>query len=204
MHISSIFGMGGIKIYFAWETRNSRIGCRFSSGKSTAAGLERPIVGFNVIAQVIENQVDLCHLQRTIPDVPGKNIERLAEVIRSSSTEQMCQVKTGNHKVAVPSNTSQVLRLSVHTGVTDRNRTAIFAPKLDNSYPDGLELQETVVSVGKGSTSHIGVMLSNHYNHPLTISPRTTLVSIQRLLDEVGWQTLESRRRTHNSHYSLK
>lgn len=145
---------------------------------SDTAGLDRPILGFNVIVEMFSGNLVssvISQLGCAMIDVPRDKIKVLSDYLSKELSEQICNVKTGKVKNVITPGSFSVLRVSVHSAVTEGSMTALFVPKVESVLPEGIEVHETVVKLKSGSTSHIGVLISNHTNHPVSIPAKTTL-----------------------------
>ena len=144
---------------------------------SNTAGLEHPILGFNVIVELFSgNQLNAVtsQLKCAMVDVPSSKVKDLSEHLSKELSEQICRVKTGKTKCVVAPGTS-VLRVSVHSALTEGVMTAIFVPKVEAVLPDGIELHETVVKLKSGSTCQVSLLVSNQTNHQVILPAKTDL-----------------------------
>ena len=144
---------------------------------SDIVGLDRPILGFNVIVEpVIGNALSAVISQLgCASDVPSHKVEVLSECLGKELPEQICSVKTGKIKSVIPPDSSSVLKVSVHAALAEASLTAVFVPKVESVLPDNVELHESVVWLKCGSTSQIGLLISNNTYHQVTIPAKTNL-----------------------------
>ena len=135
---------------------------------SDTAGLDRPILGFNVIVELISGNplaTVISQLRCAMINVPSNKVKVLSECLSKELSEQICTVKTGKVKNVLPPVSTSVLKVSVHSAITEGSMTAVFVPKIESACPDGIELHETVVKLKSGSTCQINLLISNHTNH---------------------------------------
>ena len=99
----------------------------------------------------------------------------LSECLSKELPEQICSVKTGKIKSVIPPGSTSVLKASFHAALTEGSLTAVIVPKVESVLPDDVELHETVVWLKCGSTSQIGLLISNNTHHQVTIPAKTTL-----------------------------
>ena len=144
---------------------------------SDKAGLDRPILGFNVIVELVnENSLSAVISQLGCAmDVPSHKVKVLSECLSKELPEQICSVKTEKIKSVIPPGSTSVLKVSVHAALTGGSLTAVFVPKVESILPDDGELHETVVRLKCGSTSQIGLLISNNTHHQVTIPAKTNL-----------------------------
>ena len=144
---------------------------------SDIAGLDRPILGFNVIVELVNgNSLSAVISQLGCAmDVPIHKVEVLSECLGKELPEQICSVKTGKIKSVIPPDSSSVLKVSVHAALAEGSLTAVFVPKVESVLPDNVELHESVVRLKCGSTSQIGLLISNNTHHQVTIPAKTNL-----------------------------
>lgn len=144
---------------------------------SDIAGLEHPILGLNVIVELFsENSVTVVssQLKCAMVDVPTKKVKDLSDYLSKEMFEHICGVKTGRTKGVVPPGTS-VLKVSVHSALTEGVMTAIFVPKDESVLPDGIELHETVVKLKSGSSCQISLLINNQTNYQVILPAKTDL-----------------------------
>ena len=89
-------------------------------------------------------------------NVPSNKVKTLSEYLSKVLPERICNFKTGKVKHVIPPGTTSVLKVSVHSGLTEGSMTAVFVPKLESVLSDGIELHEAVVKLKCGSTNQIG------------------------------------------------
>ena len=108
-------------------------------------------------------------------DVPSHKVKVLSECLGKELPEQICSVKTGKIKSVILPDSSSVLKVSVHAALAEGSLTAVFVPKVESVLPDNVELHESVVRLKCGSTSQIGLLISNNTHHQVTIPAKTNL-----------------------------
>ena len=88
---------------------------------SDIAGLDRPILGFNVIVELVNgNSLSAVISQLGCAmDVPSHKVEVLSECLGKELPEQICSVKTGKVKSVIPPDSSSVLKVSVHAALAE-------------------------------------------------------------------------------------
>ena len=107
-------------------------------------------------------------------DVPSHKVKVLSECLSKELPEQICSVKTGKVKSIIPPGSTSVLKVSVHAALTAGSLT-VFVPKVESVLPDDVELHETVVPLKCGSTSQIGLLISNNTHRQVTIPAKSNL-----------------------------
>ena len=144
---------------------------------SDITGLDRPILGFNVIVKLVNgNSLSAVISQLGCAmDVPSHKVNLLSECLGKELPEQICSVKTGKIKSVIPPGSTSVLKVSVHAALAEVSMTAAFVPKVESVLPDNVELHETVFRLKCGSTSQIGLLISNNTHHQVTIPAKTNL-----------------------------
>ena len=60
-------------------------------------------------------------------------------------------------------------------GPIKKRTPVLFQPDETSPWPSGLELSETLLSVKKGKSSHVGVRITNNSNHDITVKGRMLL-----------------------------
>ena len=138
---------------------------------SDIAGLDRPKFGFNVIVKLANwNSFSAVISQMGCAmDMPSHKVKVLSECLSKELPEQICSVKTGKIKRVIPPGFTSVLKVSVHAALTEGSLTAVFVPKVESVLPDDVELLKTIVQFKCGSTSQIGLLISNNTHHQVSI-----------------------------------
>ena len=102
-------------------------------------------------------------------DVPSHKVKVLSESLSKELPEQLCSVKTRKIKSVIPPGSTSVLKVSVHAALAEGSLTAVFVPKVESVSPDDVELPETIVRLKCGSTSQIGLLISNKTHNQVAI-----------------------------------
>ena len=75
----------------------------------------------------------------------------------------------------VPKGASTVIKVFVHTGVNRLHQLALFVPNLENSLAECIGIQETLITVPKGSCCSISIPIQNITDHDIVIKRSTTV-----------------------------
>lgn len=146
---------------------------------------EEPIIGYNVIEQLLKSGVD--HPQEVITQAVStafsfdcKKTEMFVKVIKASDPE--CSdgvVRMGRQKEVIPAGQVRGVKCSVRTGPLQSTQEALFMPDEQAILPDGLSVTESMISLSKGTYSRFTLPVANDTCHDITLSPRTVLGQVQ-------------------------
>ncbi|KAL6463235.1 hypothetical protein MHYP_G00276260 [Metynnis hypsauchen] len=148
---------------------------------------EEPIIGYNVIEQLVKNGVEhppaiTTQAMSSAFSFDCKKAELLVKLIKTSDSE--CNdgtVRLGRQREVIPAGQTKAVKCCVRTGPLPCSQEGLFIPDDDLPWPDNLSLSENVVRLNKGTWSRITLPVTNNTDHDVTISPRTVLGQIQRV-----------------------
>lgn len=148
---------------------------------------EEPIIGYNVIEQLLKSGVD--HPQEVITQAVStafsfdcKKTEMLVRMIKANDPE--CSdgmVRMGRQKEVIPAGQVRSVKCSVRTGPLLSSQEALFMPDKHAPWPDGLSMTDTMITLNKGAYSRLTLPVANDTCHDIILSPRTVLGQVQRV-----------------------
>lgn len=147
-----------------------------------------PIIGFNVIEEVINEQLKQ---QRETTSNSATEIVSSAFDIDSGAAKAFVQlmhthqsqsegilVRTGKSKVVLQPGETTTVRCRTHTQA-DKDTVMYFCPKINTDLPEGLHIQEVLFTLKKGNSASVPVPVINTTGHSITLSPRVSLGHIE-------------------------
>ena len=174
---------GGEIPYIGWVELNFRL---LSSKEELAVpflvtdqALDTPIIGFNVIEEIVKTSSEDAMLHQEITssftELNGKNASALVNFIQSRNQRDLCLIKTMKHDTIIPPKQSQSVTCRANTGPVERTTPVLFEPDEPNPWPSGLEISETLLTVKKGKSSQVEIDIVNNTNHDIRLPGRTLL-----------------------------
>ena len=153
------------------------------TGEKGAA--EEPIIGYNVIDLLLKNGVERPHevitqAVSTAFSFNCKKTEMLVKIIKNSDPQ--CSdglVRVGRQKEVIPAGQVRTVKCAVRTGPLLSSQEALFLPDEHASWPDGLSMSESMMTLSKGTYSRIALPITNNTCHDVTLNPRTVLGQVQ-------------------------
>ena len=103
-------------------------------------------------------------------EIKRENVEPFIFVIRTSSRSELCSVRVTKRNV-IPKNETVVVTCSVNTGPIESRLPILFEP----TWPSGLVIPETLVSLKGDALSRVGIQVENTTEHDITLKNRTVL-----------------------------
>ncbi|KAK0144802.1 hypothetical protein N1851_016626 [Merluccius polli] len=146
---------------------------------------EEPIIGYNVIEQLLKSGVD--HPQEAITKAIStafsfdcKKTEMFVRMIKTSDPE--CSdgvVRMGRQKEVIQAGQVRSVKCSVRTGPLLSSQEALFVPDEHAPWSEGARMMESMITLGKGTYSRLTLPVINDTGHDITLSPRTVLGQVQ-------------------------
>ena len=139
----------------------------------TPVQMERPIVGYNVIAQLLKDSPSNAGFI-----FPGKDKRTCGAVLSALQQEtggDIGVVKTGKQNIILPPRDSQILRCKVRVGIARGGEMAVFSPVGHVGAEEGLDIPESLVKLTKGSVCSVNIPVSNPTNHKIVLRRGTPL-----------------------------
>ena len=152
--------------------------------------LEHPIIGYNVIEEVIKDQDDitsdtehtLAFMTSSFPTVKQENISALVQFIKSTTDSDICSVRTTKHDVVIPSGETVNIACRANTRSSrSGKRPVLFEPSPEQSWPTGLDIPENLTSITGGSSSRVNIQVKNVTDHKIVLPGRTALGQLQQV-----------------------
>ena len=131
------------------------------------------IIGYNVIEQIVTNvdnkdpsDMNLL-LSANLNQSTSINTDALINFIKSTSEREqsLCAVKTNKNITVIPGSKSVIISCRANTGFLDSKTPVLFEPEQSDCVPQGLEIEQTVLTLRGGTSSNINVQITNKTQH---------------------------------------
>ena len=174
--------MGWIDVDFKLAGKNHEYGVNvpFLVSKDR---IDSPIIGYNVIEEISRNAASsstgdeqaplLDVLSASLPSVDRDNIEALVKFVNTEKSEELSAVKTSKRDISIPAGQWVQVACHVNVGPVERRVPVLFEPNPEHPWPDGLDVQETLVTVSRGG--RVRIQVENNTKHDITLRNRTLL-----------------------------
>lgn len=148
---------------------------------------EYPIIGFNVIEEVIKrssspNTTSLLPriVNDSFPSVKEGEARALVNFIQSMDDEaDTGMLRVGRQDIRVPPGETVRVKCQVHFGLLEEDLPVVFEPKEEGAWPEGLEVQGCLHRISPRSSSRMYVPVCNNTEREMTLRRRTELGTIQ-------------------------
>ena len=145
--------------------------------------LDSPLIGFNVIEEIIKGSNGDAALSKVITasftDLDSQTASVFVKFIESLNQGELCCIKTTKRDTTIPPKQSLRVTCRANTGPVGRPTPVLFEPDETNPWPDGLEISETLLTVKKGKSSQVDIDITNNTNHEIVLRGRTSLGRLQ-------------------------
>ena len=144
--------------------------------------LETPLVGYNVIEEILQEKNGNESLQRQVADVNSaftdlnlQDSKVLVNFIQEIKEVELCTVKTTKGNVTIPKGEAMKIPCRVNTGPVEKRIPVLFESEATAPWPSGLEVAESLVIVERGKSSKVTIEVVNTTSHDITVKSRATL-----------------------------
>ena len=169
--------------------------------------LARPVIGYNVIEELIQKNDDencfpdtnlIDTLKYSFQDLSIKQVTALINFVgkKLNTPDDFGTVKLSKRNVVIPQGKTMSVTSKVRTGPIPERMPAVFEPTIDTDVPDDLVVSESLTYPQKGTSCSITVLVQNPTNHDIAIKGRTVLGSLKAISIMVpipcNWPTSEN------------
>ena len=148
----------------------------------TGDEMQYPILGYNVIEELLGDTQDPQHLKAIQNSFPGKSekeVDALVNFINCGTSDYLCHVRTGKRSVVIPKSRTVYVSCCSRTGTVDDKLPVLFEPLESSEIPEGLVLQDSLLFVKRGNTSRVKIPVHNMTNHDIVLTSRAVLGTLQ-------------------------
>lgn len=139
--------------------------------------IDNPIVGYNVIAEIVKQEDDVANdIAATITHLKKGDIDGLVQAIRANDPScELATIKTSKRDIIIPSKQSCFVNCVAKVEPTDGKIPVLFEPSTDTSCPDELDIRESLLTISGGSFCRMKISVENTSNHDVRIKGHTIL-----------------------------
>ena len=144
----------------------------------TSHELPEPIIGFNVIREMVISSNDLPGITNAlVASFPNSQhaVPRFVSLLQADIPDDLGPVRVGRQPETVPSRQSTLLTIRVRPGPIREKTTVLFEPDRDVGLPEGLEMDCCLVQLSPGSSCRIQIPVHNQSEKDVTLPRHTNL-----------------------------
>ena len=119
-------------------------------------------------------------LTSSLTGVERRKVEVLVQFITSEPVKELATVKSRKEDIVIPRGHSIIVPCSATVGSVSKI-LVLFELDPNHSWPSGLEILETQVTVAGGSTCRVNIRVDNPTKHDITLKGRTILGHLQQV-----------------------
>ncbi|PIK62860.1 hypothetical protein BSL78_00194 [Apostichopus japonicus] len=107
----------------------------------TPDNLSEPILGFNVIEEIINSTATNTQdaMETIFSQLKSNQVTKLIALIRNNDPEYVCPIKVGKQNVVVPKGQSINVRCQVHAGPIQKQMVTVFDSRAGRTLATGIE-----------------------------------------------------------------
>ena len=143
--------------------------------------LQQPILGYNVIEMVVQHSGNDASrlLGGAMKNLQQRSADQLVQLIQTNDPEEVCRVRSGRKDIVIPQQSSIGVRCRTRAGPLDDKITGLFQPDVEQQWPEGLQVEESVVSLIPGTYCPVIIRVRNTTNRDIVLRRRSLLGQIQ-------------------------
>ena len=120
-----------------------------------------------------------CILGGVMKNLQQDRAEKLVQLIQTNDPEEVCSVKSGRQDIVIPKQSSVGLQCRTRAGPLDCKIVGLFEPDVERQWPEGLQVEESVVSLTPGTCCPVIVRVTNTTSRDVVLRRRSLLGHIQ-------------------------
>ena len=149
--------------------------------------LEYPIIGYNVIEEVIESPEQMGGesteslreiMSSAFSQVKQESVTALVDLVQSAGVERLCVLRSGKNNLTVPRGQKVTAACRVDCGTLEERTPVLFEPAQEPAWPAELELSEQLLSLPRGLPRKVNIEVHNPTRHDIILGRRTPLGSL--------------------------
>ena len=146
---------------------------------------EQPIIGYNVIQAIIsqgdEKQTASQMIQKLSQafSVTCKTAKLVIQLMREDSECDVGTVCTGKRTIRLAAETVTTVNVRACAGTQFKGQSLLFVPCDQPNLPEGVSVEEGLVTVTRGKSMCVPVPLMNTNKYDITVNARTVLGYLQ-------------------------
>lgn len=155
---------------------------------SDARVAENPIVGYNVIEEIISRWEKQWPQSSTVQRVSKafsisiNKARTMLNLLRTVHSNVIVgNVRVGKQKIQLSAGQITTVYARMPLGRRFQEQSLLFAPSEPSPLPEGLVMQEGVVKVGNEKTAKVPIAIANTAKHPVILMPRLILGHLEMI-----------------------
>ena len=161
----------------------------------TDSNLEHPIVGFNVISEI----VNIWQGEGPITDslkgyfvlAEPQTVSQLVNLIQRIDQESLTLVKTWKYHRVIETAKTVVVSCHANIGFMDRKIPMLFLADTQH-LPQGLQVQDCLIAVKPGNTVTSNLTITNTSNHDIRLPGRTLIGHLEPVHSVIPYLTQDT------------
>ena len=151
----------------------------------SSINLERPILGFNVLEEVVQDRPAelLPALTTLLSDSISASVDQVELLVNFIQTDKpsTCPklLRTGNYDTAVPAGQVAWVKCQIPSPVDQSDPLLLFEPEENNAHLTELEIAEGLLEMQSAKRPYVTIPVRNCTKHPVIIPRKTVLGSVQ-------------------------
>ena len=152
--------------------------------------LDRPLIGFNVVEQLILGTRDGADLMPTLVSLIRGAMDRqndkattLVNFIQTKLTSEndlnQSVLKVGLYDAVIPAGQIRRVKCKVSSTFDTSKSLVLFEPNENNPQLQQLDVGDSLIEISHGRAPYVKVPIGNHTKHDVTLPSRTVLGSIE-------------------------
>ena len=118
--------------------------------------LEYPIIGYNVIEEVIKSPDQIGEdnteslreiMSSAFSEVKQESVTALVDLVQRAGVERLCVLRSGKNNLTVPPGQTVTVACRVNCGPLEERTSVLFEPAQEPACPAELELSEHLLSL---------------------------------------------------------
>ena len=200
---TSIPYAGWIELKLELMSQNPGRRCILVPFLVTKGDIDVPIIGFNAICELTrgkggkietDDQQLVKEIETTFPMLQNGQSTKFINIIKEATEKDfICKVKTSKKNIVIPKQSSLSVQCRGNGGFVPNSMLAMFEPEVDPSLPDGLQINETLVSLKNGTTQRLHINVENVTDHDIYLRNRTVLGRVQLIQSVMPIETKDDK-----------
>ncbi|KAL0192074.1 hypothetical protein M9458_010370, partial [Cirrhinus mrigala] len=148
--------------------------------------IERPLLGFNVIEELIQGQPE--QLMQTLTallagaiDVPNEKAQTIIDVIWTTEEDECGRLKVGQSGFIIPAGQVAWVQCRITSKLAQLDSLVLFEPQEDNTHLRYLDIGEGLLEIPNKSDSYTSVPIGNYTGSDVILPQGTVLGTLQRI-----------------------
>lgn len=172
--------------YMGWTDLNFSLDCDKDLAQGsvtipflvTGSTLEHPIVGFNVISEIVSTWQGKSSITDSLKGcfvlAEPQKVDQLISLIQIIDQESLTPVKTSKFHKVIEASKAIIVPCRANIGFTNRKIPMLFLADTQH-LPDSLQIQDFLIAVKPGNTVTFNLTVTNTSNHEIRLPGRNLI-----------------------------